>query len=343
MSRHSIADQPGKGERTMSFHSWLQNLRSSLPPRRSQGHDGRRGSLRASTHRPSLEVLEDRVTPSFGWVGSFPIVDNAPAAMVTADFNNDGHLDLATSGGDLLLGDGDGGFVAGSSFAAGGLPAVADFNNDGNLDLAMVDGGSQVASVQLGNGDGTFGPPVRTAILPGPTDVAAADFNADGNMDLVYSANDDQLLPSSVEVLLGDGQGGFAARHQYDIRTASARGLAVGDLNADGRPDVVTANYDITADHHQEGTVSVLLGNGDGTLSYDFDSSNLVVGAYTRDVAVGDFTSDGIPDLITNRSSSVTVLPGRGDGTFAAPILTNCLDPLWLPATDFNGDGRLDY
>ena len=124
-------------------HSWLQNLRSALAPGRGQRHHGRRGSLRAATHRPNLEVLEDRCLLSFSPVASFP-VGMAPAAVVTADFNNDGSLDLATanSGGNtvsVLLGDGLGGFGAASHFAAGTGPrsmAVADFNNDGNLDVA---------------------------------------------------------------------------------------------------------------------------------------------------------------------------------------------------------------
>src|SRR5690349_17628605 len=108
MSPHSIADQPGKGERTMSFHRWLHNLRCALAPRWGQRQYRRRGSLRAATHRPHLEILEDRLTPSLAWVGSFPVAH--PLGMVTGDFNNDGHLDLTTSGGDLLLGDGYGGF-----------------------------------------------------------------------------------------------------------------------------------------------------------------------------------------------------------------------------------------
>ena len=102
----------------MSFHSWLQNLRSALTPGRGQPHHRPRGSRRAATHRLNLEVLEGRLTPSFTWAGSFPV----SGAMVTADFNNDGHLDLATNAGDLLLGDGNGGFVAGSPFAAGACP-----------------------------------------------------------------------------------------------------------------------------------------------------------------------------------------------------------------------------
>src|SRR5260370_21714493 len=64
MSSHWIVDQPRKGELTMSFNSWLQNLRSALAPSGGQGNHRRRGALRAATHRPNLEVLEDRCTPS---------------------------------------------------------------------------------------------------------------------------------------------------------------------------------------------------------------------------------------------------------------------------------------
>src|SRR3954470_2332977 len=64
MSRHSTADQPGKGEPTMSFRRWLQNLRSALPPGRGQRHHSRQRSLRAATHRLKVEVLEDRCVPA---------------------------------------------------------------------------------------------------------------------------------------------------------------------------------------------------------------------------------------------------------------------------------------
>src|SRR5260370_35979230 len=64
MSSHWIVDQPRKGELTMSFNSWLQNLRSALAPSRGQRNHRRRGSRRAATHRPNHEALEDRCEPS---------------------------------------------------------------------------------------------------------------------------------------------------------------------------------------------------------------------------------------------------------------------------------------
>ncbi len=329
----------------MSFPSWLQNLRFVLAPRRGQRNLGRRGARRAPLHRPSLEVLEDRLTPSLTSAGEFLVGPN-PQAVVTGDFNNDGKLDLATANyGDgtvsVLLGDGGGGFGAARQVAVGTGPrtlAVADLNNDGRLDLAVVNTGSNDLSVLLGNGDGTFRPTFRTVVLADPQAVAAADFNADGHMDLVYTAYGVNGGWGSVDVLLGDGQGGFAAQHQYQVHTQTPGDVAVADLNADRRPDVVTVNG---------GTVNVLLGNGDGTLSYDWTASNFAAGTYPvgGGLAVGDFTSDGIPDVVTTSSytGTVNVLPGLGDGRFAAPIESFAAYVTGdLAVADFDGDGNLD-
>src|SRR4051812_31412464 len=102
------------GELTMSFQSWLRYLLLALAPCRGHRQHARRGSHRAATLRPNLEVLEDRLTPSFSPATSFPVGPN-PQAVVTADFNNDGRLDLATANPgantvSVLLGDGRGGF-----------------------------------------------------------------------------------------------------------------------------------------------------------------------------------------------------------------------------------------
>src|SRR5215210_5621746 len=120
MSHHSIADQLRKGELTMSFNSWLQNLRSALAPGREQRHHRRRGSLRAATHRLNVEALEDRLTPSFTWGGNYPLSEfdlggatPASRGSAAADFNGDGWWDTSTLSRDtntvsLLLSNGDG-------------------------------------------------------------------------------------------------------------------------------------------------------------------------------------------------------------------------------------------
>jgi hypothetical protein len=323
----------------MSFASWLQNLRSTLTPGRGQRHHGRRGSLRAASHRLIVEALEDRLTPSFSPAASFP-VGTTPQVVRTADFNNDGRLDLATTNfanypnGTLsvLLGDGQGGFGAASHFAGGVDPtalAVGDFNNDGNLDLATI--GNQL-SVRLGIGDGTFQPPVNIDLPNTGTtwllSVAAADFNADGKMDLAVTAGDGVgSAEGGYEVLLGDGAGGFAVSDSW-FEFGHPRILAVADLNADGMPDLVLADGSGT---------DVLLSNGDGTLRY----SGAVGSVWA--MAVGDFTGDGIPDLVT-AGQTVDVLPGNGDGTFASPIrnTVNGFVQTAVGVADFNGDGKLD-
>jgi hypothetical protein len=164
----------------MSLHSWLQNLRSALAPGRGQRHHGRRGPLRAATHRPCLEVLEDRSVPAFiapvdYTVGAYPI------GMQAGDFNGDGIPDVATLNAgatgvtgsvSVLLSNGNGTFqparntpTTHSPYAAGpNALAVGDFNGDGKLDLATSGVGSEPnyryfvggVYVLLGRGDGTF-------------------------------------------------------------------------------------------------------------------------------------------------------------------------------------------
>jgi hypothetical protein len=320
----------------MLLHSWLRRLRSTLAPRQGQRHHARQGCVRAATRGLNVEVLEDRALPSLIYTNSFP-VGNLPQAVVTADFNTDGHLDVATANYydgnvSVLLGDGRGAFGAANDIVAGTNPvslAVGDFNNDGHLDLATANKGSNDLSMLLGNGDGAFRAPIQIPTLAGPKAVAAADFDADGNMDLVY-------VGSAVEVLLGDGQGRFAARQQYDL---SGRRLAVADLNGDSRPDVVATGGGF------DGVVRVLLGNEDGTLRY---VGAFATGGVPESVAVGDFTGDGVPDLATIGTApyymnhAVDLLPGLGDGTFAAPINSTSPIGLYLSTADFNGDGNLD-
>ena len=86
----------------MSFLSWLQKFRSALTPGRGQRHPARRGEPRAGTHRPKLEFLEDRLTPSFTWYGSFPLDPNPPVPVqpqppLFADVTSDGVLDEVTA------------------------------------------------------------------------------------------------------------------------------------------------------------------------------------------------------------------------------------------------------
>jgi hypothetical protein len=111
--------------------------------------------------------------------------------------------------------------------------------------------------------------------------------------------------------------------------------IAVGDFNGDGKPDLVTANYEYN-------TASVLLGKGDGTFQA---AVNYPVGTTAESVAVGDFNGDGKLDLVTanNGSDNVSILLGNGDGTFQAAVnYALGSAPFSVAVGDFNGDGKLD-
>jgi hypothetical protein len=336
----------------MSFHSWLQNVRSALATGRGQRHDRRRGSLRATTHRPKLEVLEDRSLLSLSPATSFPVGPNS-TAVVTADFNNDGNLDLATSNYDdttgggtvsVLLGNGDGSFQPAQTSATGQYPfslAAGDFNADGKVDLATANYDySEVndVSILLGQGDGTFAAPVALNAADAYSwSIATGDLNADGKLDLVVTS-DDEWLGGYVSVLLGHGDGSFAAPTTYGPYYGQLFSPALADVNGDGKVDVAVAGW-------HSNSVKVFLGNGNGTLRQPSDFTTGYVDVYGPDsVAAGDFNADGKLDLATTSYDGfVSMLLGNGDGTFqAGRAFAVGYGPGSATASDVNGDGKLD-
>ncbi|HYH66736.1 MAG TPA: FG-GAP-like repeat-containing protein, partial [Urbifossiella sp.] len=291
-----------------------------------------------------FEALEDRRTPSFSPAASFP-VGASPLAVVTGDFNDDGHLDLATANPgshsvNVLLGDGGGGF--GAAIDSAGTTdtferasvTVADFNNDGRLDLATAMHGFEHGylgrlDVWLGNGDGTFRSPTDPTVQGWvPLAVSAGDFNNDGNSDYVVSWDEGDFSLGHVYVSLGNGRGGFTSAG-YARGGPHDGGLVVGDLNGDGNLDAVGVGQDGSA----------FLGDGAGRLltASAFSSTDWRAGA------VGDFTGDGIPDLVT-AGWTLDIQVSRGGGTFDEPTAysTNAVEHTGVAVADFNGDGLLD-
>src|SRR5207245_4653373 len=138
--------------------------------------------------------------------------------------------------------------------------AIGDLNGDGRPDLAVASHYSDAVSVLLGNGDGNFRARVDVGAGGNPYSVAIADLNGDGRPDLAVA----NWHSSTVSVLLGNGEGTFGVK--TDIGTGNVPwSVAIADLNADGRPDLAVANGGYYPGN--VGTVSVLLGNGDGTFA----------------------------------------------------------------------------
>jgi FG-GAP-like repeat len=232
--------------------------------------------------------------------------------IATADVNADGNLDvLTTNAGDntisVLLGDGKGGFkpAEGSPVRAGRHPydvvAVNDLNADGKLDLVTPNLMGNAVTVMMGDGKGGFasssGSPFPLGPRPGY--VAIADLNDDGKPDIVATHDDDPL----VAVLLGDGAGGFKPAAGSPINTPkSVWGTAIGDVNGDGKKDLVmgSSNHD---------GVTILLGDGKGGFALA-SSSPLPAGKLTSYVALADFNKDGKLDIVASNyaSGDLTVL-----------------------------------
>ena len=196
-------------------------------------------------------------------------------------------------------------------------------------------------SVLMGKGDGTFQPFVAFATGSFPNSLATGDFNGDGKVDLA-TANSD----NTVSILLGAGNGTFQAHIDYPAGATSGRfptGVIAADFNGDGRLDLAVGtdcNTGCTV-----GSVSILLGTGDGTFPTHVEYvSSGQSGAGL--VATGDFNGDGQLDLVlpnTSCCSFVSILLGRGSGTFQHRLSYAAGKHSKAVATaDFSGDGKLD-
>jgi hypothetical protein len=301
-------------------------------------------------------------------------------SVVVADVNGDGKPDIVVtnlcmnedcSNGNgsvsVLLGNGDGTFQTAATYSSGGYNAtsvsVADVNGDGKPDLlvtnyyADVNGDNSSVGVLLGNGDGTF----QTAVTyssGGYTalSVVVADVNGDGKPDLLVANlcvnNSNNCPDGGVGVLLGNGDGTFQTAVTYSSGGWYAYSVAVADVNGDGKPDIVVASEFVINDY-DNGTVGVLLGNGDGTFqaAVTYGSG----GDAARSVVLGDVNGDGKPDVIVSNCGpndqnsvcspgTVGVLIGNGDGTFQTAVSYNSggNDARSVAVADVNGDSKPD-
>lgn len=304
----------------------------------------------AASQLTCFRGFDDGFTPYELTGGPIAVLRN-PLGIETADLNGDQLVDVvvvsegdqAVGGITILHGNGDCSFSiptppADSQVMAGlasSAAALGDFNKDSRLDVAVANAVSNDVSILRRDAAGRY---TLTQTLPvgdEPVAIEATDLNNDTRLDLVVTNRNSD----SVSVLLGRNDGSFGAAVSFPSGSSGSApsGLAIGDLNLDGNPDVVVAN-------NRSSDASVLLGDGLGRLlpprAFVADEEPLAAG-------VGVINADAAPDVVVvsrgRQGPNATVLLGLGDGALVGvEDLVARSNPNSVAIGDFDNNGLTD-
>jgi hypothetical protein len=284
--------------------------------------------------------------------------------IAAGDFNGDGRLDLVATinnaqiGLSLLTGNGDGTFAAPVNFpntSGSGSPAVAavDLNNDAKLDVVIAHDiacftapcvVTDLMSVMIGNGDGTFQPSREIQVGRGMSEIAVGDYNRDGFKDLAIGGTQGQVYR-----LYGVGDGTFVQQPTLtavvDTFFIPVTDIDAADFNGDSIQDLVVAVP------HNGSRTAILIGNADGTFRAPLVLTDPGL-RLPQQQAVADYNGDGFQDLALSlgdgNNGVMQIRNGNGDGTFQAPVQylvpppTSSLGGIFIVSANLNGDTKPD-
>ncbi|CAF5042446.1 unnamed protein product, partial [Rotaria sp. Silwood1] len=262
-----------------------------------------------------------------------------PQHVVAADFNNDNQLDIAvinywTSDLRVFLTSGTETSAVACEYATGykSFPrsiAAGDFNKDGWIDVVVANSATNNIGVFLGFDYPTFRShnivlQKRDSI---PYYVAIGDFNKDSQWDIAIACR----KTNNIAVVLGKGNGTFAKEQLYALPvSADPRSLVIGDFNNDNISDIAVANS-------RKKSISILLGNGNGTFAPHM--SQKTIDASPVSIAVGDFNNDSRQDIVValEYANSIGIFIGIGNGSFQNQIsyqMPRESSPVWVAVGD---------
>jgi hypothetical protein len=308
------------------------------------------GTVRSNTGAAAVPYVYQFTTATASSSGRFgaPVAyasGTNPGDMVMGDITGDGRPDIVVSNTtdntvSVFAGLGNGSFGTRANYAAGTSPlglVLGDVNSDGRLDVLVGNTTTNTVSVLLASGSG-LGAATAYPTTNVPGLVALGDVNGDGLLDLVVSnaGNATSTIGNTVSVYPNLGGGIFGIRTDF-VTGNEPNGVAVGDLNNDGRLDIVTSNL-------SSNTASVLLGTGTGSFAPKVDYATATTPFY---VALGDLNADSRLDIVTGNNSvnGVSVLlssAATGSAYNAHTDYATGTMPQDVDLGDVNGDGRLD-
>src|SRR5919106_5925924 len=313
---------------------------------------------------PAAKVRMNNGAGTFGALAEYPVGGGNSQDLAAGDFNGDGRLDLVLTvnspqiGVSLLRGNGDGTFAAPVTFpntSGFDSPAVAavDLNNDGKLDVVVAHEiacytapcvNTDLISVMLGQGDGTFQPAREIQVGRGMAEIAVGDYNRDGFKDLALAG-----VQGQVYRLYGVGDGTFVQQPTLtavvDTFFIPVTDIDVADFNGDSIQDLVVAVP------HNGSRTAILIGNGDGTFRAPLVLTDPGLNI-PQQQAVADYNGDGFQDLALSLGDGdqgvMQIRNGNGDGTFQAPVQylvppdKSSLGGIFILSANLNGDTKPD-